>query len=90
MIRIPVTFIESSDTIPVTLLSGDCSIPVSFEDLQVRKVPMVLQTLSVTPTAGAQTFTPASGVDGYSQVTVEAIPQNYGLITWNGAVLTVS
>ena len=25
-----------------------------------------------------------------SNITVEAIPSNYGLITWNGAVLTVS
>lgn len=90
MLRIPITFVETCDTIPVALLSGDCSIPVAFEDLQVRKVPMTLETLSATPTSGVQVFTPTAGVDGYSQVTVNAIPQNYGLIARVGAILTVS
>ena len=43
----------------------------------------------VTPTMEEQTLE----TDGYSMtanVVVHKIPSNYGLITWNGSVLTVS
>lgn len=45
--------------------------------------------LTVTPDNTAQTFRPPEGYV-FGKVIVEAIPSNYGLITWNGAVLTVS
>ena len=47
---------------------------------------------------GETTFTPSSetqtiqikGRVATEDITIEPIPQNYGLITWNGAFLTVS
>ena len=43
----------------------------------------------VTPTQGTQVLlTGGKLMDG--NVTVNPIPSNYGLITWNGSVLTVS
>ena len=43
----------------------------------------------VTPSAETQTLNTA-GLRLMRNVTVNPIPQNYGLITYNGAVLTVS
>ena len=47
------------------------------------------QEREVTPTEEEQVVLPD---DGYllSRVTVNPIPSNYGLITWDGSVLTVS
>lgn len=44
---------------------------------------------SVTPSAEEQTLDVA-GLLMEQNVTIAPIPQNYGLITWNGATLTVS
>lgn len=43
----------------------------------------------ITPGAVDQTI-PILGKTASRNVTVHAIPQNYGLITWNGAFITVS
>lgn len=42
-----------------------------------------------TPTAAAQTF-PTTGKLMVRDFTVNPIPSNWGLISWNGSVLTVS
>lgn len=44
---------------------------------------------SVTPTQAAQVLATA-GTALTQDVTVEAIPSNYGLVSWDGSVLTVS
>ena len=44
---------------------------------------------TVTPGEDAQAL-PTAGKSLAQDVTVEPIPSNYGLITWDGAVLTVS
>ncbi len=46
------------------------------------------QTLQVTPGDAQQIFDPPSGYT-YGRVTVDAIPSNYGKISFNGAALTV-
>lgn len=43
----------------------------------------------VVPSAEPQEL-PTSGLVMRGNVTVGAIPSNYGLVTWNGSVLTVS
>ena len=42
-----------------------------------------------TPTQQTQTL-PTNGFMMEQDITINPIPNNYGLITWNGAVLTVS
>ena len=42
-----------------------------------------------TPSNEAQTI-PISGLRATHNITINAIPENYGLITWDGATLTVS
>ena len=49
-----------------------------------------LQEKELTPSADEQIITPDDGFTGISAITVHAIPNNYGLITWNGSFLTVS
>ena len=44
---------------------------------------------TVTPTEETQTL-PTQGLMMNHDVTINPIPNNYGLITWNGSVLTVS
>ena len=46
-------------------------------------------TYSVTPTQQAQTLNTAGKFLEHN-VTVNPIPSNYGLVTWNGSVLTIS
>ena len=43
----------------------------------------------VTPSPAAQTL-PTSGRRLDADIVVEAIPNNYGLVTWNGAYLMIS
>lgn len=44
---------------------------------------------TVTPTQQTQTLS-TQGLHMAHNVTVNPIPSNYGLITWNGSILTVS
>jgi len=44
---------------------------------------------TVTPSAETQTL-PTRGKNLDQDVVINPIPSNYGLITWNGSVLTVS
>lgn len=43
----------------------------------------------VTPTEETQTL-PTEGLMATHNVVVNPIPQNYGRITWNGSIITVS
>lgn len=49
-----------------------------------------LQDKSVTPTDETQVVRADFGYDGLNTVTVDPIPSNYGLITWDGTTLTIS
>ena len=42
-----------------------------------------------TPTQETQTI-PINGLKAIQDITIEPIPSNYGLITWNGSTITVS
>ena len=42
-----------------------------------------------TPTQETQTI-PINGLKAIHDITIEPIPSNYGLITWNGSTITVS
>ena len=50
----------------------------------------ILQEKEVIPSAEEQTITADAGFGGLSSVKVGAIPQNYGLITYDGSSITVS
>lgn len=71
----------NADTMGVTL-----GTPVVREYVDVQTYTGEYE---VTPSAETQTLDTA-GLRLTRPVTVNPIPQNYGLITYNGAVLTVS
>lgn len=58
----------------------------------VPYVPQVVEyqgPYEVTPTGTAQVLS-TEGLLAAADIVVNPIPSNYGLVTWNGAVLTVS
>ena len=59
-------------------------------ELSNKLIAVKTQTKSVVPTDEAQEVVADSGYAGLSKVTVDAIPQNYGKITYNGSWITVS
>lgn len=58
-------------------------------DFQARGSPSYTGPTSIRPTVVEQVI-PCLGKSMDSDIVVEAIPQNYGLITYNGFELTVS
>ena len=52
-------------------------------------VPVYDGSYTFTPSAEEQTIQ-ISGKQAAMDITIAAIPQTYGLITWNGSTLTVS
>lgn len=50
----------------------------------------VLTEVTVTPTGSVQIINPEAPNTGFSKVKVNPIPNNYGLITYNGVSLRVS
>ena len=59
------------------------------------RIPKIVQT---NPFEGEYEYTPTQaeqiieieGLRAVSNITINPIPSNYGLITWNGSTLTVS
>lgn len=60
------------------------------EPIVVRSDPISLQDKTVTPADNSFEVRADDGYTALGVVTVNAIPSNYGKITWNGSVLTVS
>ena len=48
------------------------------------------QEKTVIPTQEQQIILPDSGYGALSKVTVEPIPHNYGLVTFNGGYITIT
>ena len=89
------------NTIPVSLTVSktDYALKVSVDETNIAiDVDAAVQIIdgehyqgdyTVTPTNYTQTL-PTAGLVMEQDVTINPIPSNYGLITWNGSFLTVS
>ena len=64
-------------------LNGSMSIP------QARDINPFEGAYEYTPTDETQTVA-INGLRATQDIIINAIPNNYGLITWNGSILTVS
>ena len=79
MITVPMTVSATNVTIPMTI--GAAYEMAGVDDYHGEYV--------WTPTEETQTVL-ISGLRATQNITINPIPTNYGLITWNGSVLTVS
>ena len=80
--------VGTTPTIPVGVEKAK-TIGMGME-MSIQVVVPKAQERTVTPSSAEQIITPEQGFNALSKVTVEPIPSNYGLITWNGSTLTVS
>jgi len=89
-IVIPMTVAVDSEEIPMTVESTAVSVAmvVGFE-VEVNTNPDYDGEYEFTPTSVAQTI-PIVGHVATQNIVINPVPSNYGLITWNGSVLTVS
>lgn len=78
---------EAAEIIVPVYKEGERMIPVSSEAIPV--VPRYSGATTVTPSSESQVLE-TNGLLLNENITIEPIPNNYGLITWNGSILTVS
>lgn len=88
--RVRLAIDPASVELPLSVVDGGAAIssevypPCRYKDRDVYD-----GTVTVTPSSTAQVLA-TGGHTMATDVTVEPIPSNYGLITWNGSTLTVS
>lgn len=70
-------------------LSSDATLNGNLTVAEHIYVPEYTGSYEVTPTQQTQTI-PIMGLKAADDITVNPIPSNYGLITWDGSTLTVS
>lgn len=76
---VPATDLEATvDEVNFTVASGEPIFPDSYKGRS-----------TITPTEEVQTL-PTKGLMMTSDVIVNPIPKNYGLITYNGSTITIS
>lgn len=67
----------------------DMSIPADV-GMTITIVSGHLEEMSATPSSETQVIVCDPGFDGISKVTIDPIPSNYGLVTYDGSIITVS
>lgn len=88
-------------TVPMTLSVTDTMIPFTITDTSVNietVIDVAINAVSANPYTGSYTWTPTQSRQtipirnkmATSDIIINPIPENYGLITWNGVTLTVS
>lgn len=70
-------------------IQGTGGISAAISLPEVVDTPAYAGPYEYTPAADAQVIT-IGGLRATSNITINPIPSNYGLVTWNGAYLTIS
>lgn len=82
--------VASNEPIPLTIKPTKQKVSMGVAaPIMAGKVDPYAGPYSVTPTQAEQIL-PTKGKTADQNIVVNPIPNNYGLITWNGSVLTVS
>ena len=90
MIAIPMKVSVSQVNLPVQVAVSDVELPIGVAaSYQMVEGETYEGPYEFTPTQETQTAQTANKVL-LENIVINPIPQNYGLITWNGAVITVS
>lgn len=88
-IVIPMTVAVDADTIPMTVAANAVTVPLEVGAAVTVNYPLFDGDYSYTPSSQTQTI-PIVGKAARQDITINPIPSNYGLITWNGSTITVS
>ena len=80
--------IEATATIADNVVEADATLTTSVRHWQTE-YPDYEGEYEFTPSAETQTLSSTDTVM-HRDIVINPIPSNYGLITWNGATLTVS
>lgn len=86
------------DIIPITIEEPAIYELAVQEDKYSVEADMIVERKQADPFSGEYEYTPSAetqtveiaGLQASRNITIYPIPQNYGLITWDGATLTVS
>lgn len=90
MITVPMQVSVSEVLLPVAVAAGAVSIPVQVAAAyQMREGEIYDGSYEFTPTRETQTVGTA-GKLLLENIVINPIPQNYGLVTYNGSIITVS
>ena len=88
-ITVPMTIAESGQTVSMQIAEDEAlamSLGISINTVAGEHYE---EAIDFIPTQETQTIHTA-GLIVDSDITIEPIPNNYGLITWDGSALTVS
>lgn len=88
---IPLEVLVEDITIPLEAVTGDDEIALDIEHVRevYRDLPDYEGPYTVTPSAESQTLlTDNKRMAG--DIVIEAIPQNYGKVSYNGSILTIT
>lgn len=88
-------------TVPMTLSVTDTMIPFTITDTSVNVetvIDVAINAVTANPYTGSYTWTPTQSRQtiqirnkmATQDIIINPIPEYYGLITWDGATLTVS
>ena len=90
MIAIPMQVSVSQVNLPVSIAASEVGIPIGVAaSYQMVEGETYDGPYEFTPTQETQTAQTTDKVL-LENIIIHPIPQNYGLITWNGSVITVS
>lgn len=88
-IQVPMTVAVNGEQIPMSVTDNMVNISFSVGMGISVNYPLYDGEYEFTPTPSTQTVQ-ISGKAASQNIIINPIPSNYGLVTWNGAVLTVS
>ena len=88
-ILVPMTVSANQVTYDMSVGENQQTFSMSVET-SINYIRGRLEEKSATPSAETQYISADDGYDALSKVTINPIPSNYGLITWNGSTLLVS
>lgn len=86
-----VPMVVSADTaeIPMAVAASAVAVDMVMGAAVTVNYPLFDGEYAYTPTTEMQTV-PIGGKAAVQNITINPIPSNYGLITWNGSTITVS
>ena len=88
------TIVIGGDISLISAIDGDSTLLTACDGIegtiyQQDSHALYTGSYEVTPSAETQTI-PIENFIAEQNITINPIPSNYGLVTWNGSVLTVS